>query len=85
MPWPSRGGSVGSSLCKWAGTGSVHKHLCVQWLSSMESTDKINVWESVRQEEGCRVGLARGLVHMLRFSYQRARKSGRTIQKKAKK
>lgn len=79
-----KAGWVSSSLCKWAGTRSVQELLCAQRSSGAEHVDQINVWESVRREEGCHAGVARGLVHILHFSYQCARKSARMIQKKAK-
>ncbi|KAK4816923.1 hypothetical protein QYF61_025419 [Mycteria americana] len=51
-----KAGSVGSPLCKWAGTGSMQKHLCAQWFSSVESTDKINLQESEGEMRGVVLG-----------------------------
>lgn len=63
----------------------MQEHLCAQLSSNMESADNINMWESAWRQEGCRVGVSRGSVHILNFSYQPARKSARMIEKKAKK
>lgn len=51
-----KAGPVSSSLCKWAGTRSVQELLCAQRSSGVERIDRINVWESVRREEGCHAG-----------------------------
>jgi len=71
-----KAGSMGSSLCRGAGTRNTRERCCAQGLSGKDSVGKI-VQERVRQEESCHAGLARGWARMLHFSYRHARRSAR--------